>query len=116
MIDYKLKEIEDGDQTLLFELSGHLDADACDYLFSILEDRVHDGHARLVIDCEGLEFISSVGLGMLIRIHSRLKKRGGDVRLSGVHGPVADALRLVALDKVLKIYPSAEAAVESLKA
>ncbi len=103
---------EDGD-IYLFRLSGELGSETCDYLYVILAERIGDGARKLVLECDDLRIISSMGLGLLMRVHSKMKKLGGDVKLVRVHGAVATAFKLVMLDKVLSIYPSVRAAMES---
>jgi anti-anti-sigma regulatory factor len=44
-----------------------------------------------------------------------MKKLGGDVRLVGVSGLVADVVRVVKLDKILQIYDTVEEAVEDIE-
>ncbi len=112
MINWTTAEFADG-QILAFRLSGQLDTSSCDYLYDVLEGSIEDGKLKIVLDCEDLEFISSMGLGMLMRVHSKMAKLGGNVCLCQVHSTIADVLRLVMLDKVLRVYPSVEAAVES---
>ena len=41
-----------------------------------------------------------------MRVHSRMKKVGGDVRLARLEGVVADAFSIAGFDKILKMYPS----------
>ncbi|MCP4190913.1 MAG: STAS domain-containing protein [Planctomycetaceae bacterium] len=116
MIDYRRREIGVDGQVLLMELSGQLDAAACEFLFSVIDGEIEDGRNQLIMDCHDLRFISSIGLGMLIRIHSKAKKNGGDVKLSRVHGVIADVIKLVMLDKVLQIYPTVDEAVAAFEA
>ena len=92
-------------------LSGRLDAFHCDYLLSCVEHQIEDGRKKLILDCKDLEFISSMGLAMLIRAHAKMKKLGGDVKLAGVGGLVASTLSLVGLDRVFHLYPTVEEAV-----
>ena len=92
-------------------LSGKLDEVGCDYLLSCVENRIENGYTKIILDCDKLAYISSMGLGMLVRVHSRMKKHGGDVKLASVHGVVADLLSMVRLDKVLEIYPSVGEAI-----
>lgn len=51
---------------------------------------------------------------MLMRVHSRMRRIGGDVNVAGVQGTVAKIVRLVRLDKSLHMYDSVDEAVESL--
>ena len=92
-------------------LSGKLDAFYCDYVLKCVEHQIEEGYKKLILDCNDLEFISSLGLGMLMRVHARMKKLGGDVKLARVHGVVASAITLVHLDRVLHMYPTVEEAV-----
>jgi anti-anti-sigma factor len=115
MIDWKTQELGENKDILLFEMSGRLDVSACEYFYSVLEGRIRRGCKKLILDCENLDFISSMGLGMLMRVHSRMKKEGGDVKLARIHGAVAEVVKLVMLDRVLHMYPSVEAALESFK-
>jgi anti-anti-sigma regulatory factor len=39
-----------------------------------------------------------------------MKKRGGEARLAGVQGVVAEVIHMVMLDKVLHLYPNVEEA------
>ena len=40
--------------------------------------RVVDGCEKMILDCGELSYISSMGLGMLMRVHSKMKKKGGE--------------------------------------
>jgi anti-sigma B factor antagonist len=111
MLDWKTDRLGPGGDILVFHISGRLDTLQCDYFFSVLENHIRRERRKLIIDCHDLEFISSMGLGMLLRVHSRMKQQGGDVRLAGVRGTVADVLHLVALDRVLQMYPCVDDAV-----
>ena len=95
-------------------LSGELDAFNCDYVLKCVESLVQDGCTKLVLDCTELTFISSVGIGMLMRVHSRMKRIGGDVNVAGVQGTVANIVRLVRLDKALHMFDTVDDAVEAL--
>jgi anti-sigma B factor antagonist len=112
MIEWHYEEIGENGEIVLLPLSGKLEAVDSDYLFSAIENEIHEGRQKLVIDCHGLEYISSVGLGMLLRLQARMKKFGGEVRLARVHGPIVQLLRLVKLDRVFHMYDSVEKAIE----
>lgn len=110
MIDYKIKRSGEKDVHLLIELSGQLDTVGCESLTSVIENELTDDVERLIVDCQNLEYISSRGLGALVQIHTRMKKRGGQARLAGVQGVIAEVIHMVMLDKVLHLYPSVEEA------
>lgn len=113
MIDYHRYTTGPDDQVLVIEVTGRLDNDTSPFFFDCLEGEIEEGNTRVVLDCRGLTFLSSLGIGTLIRIQSRLKQRGGTVKLAAVPGVVADVLHVVHLDRLLDIYPDVDTAVAS---
>ncbi len=69
-----------------------------------VEALVDAGLRRIIIDCDKLSYISSFGIGVLLQLHRRLAKHGGDVKLCSVHGAVAKVLGVVRLDTIFDIY------------
>ncbi len=51
-------------------------------------------------------YYSSYGVGVLIRLHRRMKGHGGDVRLASVRSVLADVLALTHLTSLFEIYKS----------
>lgn len=111
MADFYYKELGINNDIVSVVLSGRLDTEQCDYLLHCVQKQIENGCNKLILDCDGLEYISSMGLGMLMRVHSRMLKHGGDTKLACVHGIVAEAIKLVRLDKLLEMYPSVEQAM-----
>ncbi len=108
MIDFKSQVLDD--DVLLVQLSGKLDSAAADDFFSRIDEKMQEGYQRMIIDLQDLEFVSSLGLGMIVRTHSRMKKQGGNVKLARIEGAVADIFRVVGFDQILRIYPTVEEA------
>lgn len=115
MFEYQYQKSGKNGDILVMVLSGTLDASHCDYLLECLEEDILEGRKKLVLDCSGLDFISSVGLGMLVRVNSRMRKRGGDVKLAAVQGTVADLMSLVGLNRIFQIYSTVGEAVAALE-
>lgn len=86
----------DGQQAVL--LSGRLDAAQAERAQAFL-DAVP---APCVLDLQGLEYISSAGLGVLLRTHKRLLADGG-IRLVNVNPHVIDIFRYSGMDKLFAI-------------
>lgn len=60
-----------------------------------------------VIDASGLEYISSAGLGVLLKTHKRLLAAGAGLRLVNVNPHVQDVFRYSGLDKLFTITTTA---------
>ena len=71
------------------------------------------GRSKIIIDCRNLGFVSSLGIGALVALQTRLRRKGGAVKLAAVQGPVMQVLRAVRLDKVFDIYGDLEFARQS---
>ncbi len=67
-----------------------------------------DGVAgSVVLDCTALEYLSSAGLGVLLKTQKRLKAAAGGLRLTGVNRHVHDIFRYAGFDQIFDIVPAA---------
>jgi anti-sigma B factor antagonist len=69
----------------------------------------HDPH--IVLDLSAVEAIDSGGLGLLIRLQSRVRNAGGDVKLCAMPARIAEILRVTRLDTVFDTHESEGGAV-----
>ena len=113
MIDYETYRMGDDSDVLVIAVSGHLDNESSDFFFDCIRGQIEEGNRKLVIDCRGIEYISSLGLGMLVRANSRLKKVGGAVKLARIEGVIADVIKAVGLHRLFNMYPTVREACAS---
>ena len=78
---------------------GRLDAAAAPAAQAFL-DKI-EGTATL--DCSGLDYISSAGLGVLLKTQKRLLAGGGKLRLAGVNRHLRDILGYSGFDQLFEI-------------
>src|SRR5690349_4670334 len=97
----------DGD-ILTIVLRGNLDSASAPEFDRRIQEHLDAGHSRIIIDCRYMGFISSLGIGSLVALQTRLRRKGGAVKLAAIQGAVMQVLRLVRLDKVLDIYGDLE--------
>jgi anti-sigma B factor antagonist len=81
---------------------GRLDAAAAPAAQAFL-DKV-EGTATL--DCSGLDYISSAGLGVLLKTQKRLLAAGGKLRLAGVNRHLRDIFGYSGFDQLFEIEPA----------
>ena len=60
----------------------------------------------VTLDCSGLEYISSAGLGVLLKTQKRLLASNGKLRLSGVTRHVRDIFQYSGFDRLFEIAPA----------
>ena len=58
------------------------------------------------LDCTALEYISSAGLGVLLKTQKRLKATGGKLRLTGVNRHLQDIFLYSGFDQIFEIEPA----------
>jgi anti-sigma B factor antagonist len=83
----------------MVSVAGRLDAAQAPRAQELL-DRLED-HCE--IDMSGLEYISSAGLGVLLRTHKRLMASGGGVRLVNVDHHIKDILTYSGFDRLFEV-------------
>lgn len=100
----ELFPVEKDDGVLVIRAEGGIDGRNADQFLEEVSALVDNGEDRIIIDCSGLDAVSSLGLSALLRIHSRMRQRGGHVRIAGVRGPVAQVLQLTGLRAVFDLH------------
>ena len=74
------------------------------------------GHATLVVDLSKTHFCDSAGLSVLIRARKRAVAEGGELRLVASTPAVLGVFAITGLDRLIRVFPSLEAAVAELPA
>ncbi len=80
-------------------IAGRLDAAQSPAAQAFL-DKVQ---GKVTLDCSRLEYISSAGLGVLLKTQKRLMASGGMLRLSGVNRHLKDIFVYSGFDKIFEI-------------
>ena len=80
-------------------ISGRLDAAQAQAAQTFL-DAVQ---GTVTLDCTGLEYISSAGLGVLLKTQKRLLASGGKLKLTGVNRHLQDIFRYSGFDQIFEI-------------
>ena len=95
-------------------LTGELTAPSHGVLTGSLKPLLEGGQPRVILDVTAVSFITSVGLGELVRVVAQANSVGGRVVLAGPTPFVADVLETTKLDKFFEICESVDAALHRL--
>jgi anti-sigma B factor antagonist len=96
-------EIEFGvEDTVMVE--GRLDAAQAVKAQAFL-DQI-EGHC--VLDLAKLEYVSSAGLGVLLKTHKRLMEADSGIKLINVNHHIHDIFRYSGFDKLFEIVPASD--------
>lgn len=95
-------EIRLGDQGEVV-MSGRLDAAQCDKALQFLDAL----SAPRVVDLAALEYISSAGLGVLLKTQKRVMAGGQGLRLVNANRHIRDIFKYAGFDRIFEIPPGA---------
>ena len=93
MFDIK---IENGKEIYLI---GRFDASQTEKAYKVL-DKINED---CVVDFKELQYISSAGLGTLIKTYSRLRDAGNSIKLINMNKHILEVFKISALDKVFRL-------------
>lgn len=95
----------------VLEINGRLDFGTSDQLQKAVEAALERGSTRLVIDCKGLNYVSSSGLRVFILAGKQFKAGGGKLTISGLSPMVYKVFEISGLPAVLDIVGTREEAL-----
>ena len=81
-------------------------------LLEIAETYIDEKKVRVIIDMTKVDWISSAGISMFLAILTRLRNRGGDLRLANMSPVVFNLIDKCRLTMVLHPYGSLEEALK----
>lgn len=109
-MDLSLESREVGDRTVL-TVAGEIDVYTAPKLRDKITDVVNDGHYAIVVDLEGVEFLDSTGLGVLVGGLKKVRAHSGSLDLVCSQDRLLKIFRITGLSKVFTIHPSLEASL-----
>jgi anti-sigma B factor antagonist len=100
----------EGDYTII-ECVGELDIVTVPDLRELLAELIADGHYHLVVDLQGLDFIDSTGLGVLVGGHKRVHPHDGSLQLVRTKERILELFRITGLANIFPIHAATKDAL-----
>lgn len=88
-------------------VTGSLDTPGSEKFMAEMAARVIPHCPSLVLDMSGVEWVSSAGVGALVRLLTRTQSSGGTLALFGCGPKVHTVLRICGLEKALNVCETA---------
>jgi len=101
------------DDVCVLKMSGQMREMGADILRERLDEVLEDGHYRLVFDMSDVSFISSTGLGQMMRAFRAATEQDGYVRIVNPQPLVEEVFRFTKLQTLIGIFPSVEEAIQA---
>jgi anti-sigma B factor antagonist len=111
-VDLSLTTRTEGDRTVV-SVGGEIDVYTAPKLREQLIDLVSAGQYHIVVDMEGVDFLDSTGLGVLVGGLKRVRAHDGSLQLVCSQERILKIFRITGLTKVFEIHASVAEAVAS---
>lgn len=109
-LDIDVREL--GSQSVV-DVKGEIDVYTAPKLREKLIELVSEGSYNVVVNLEGVDFLDSTGLGVLVGALKRVKAHDGDLSLVCTQDKILKIFKITGLTKVFPIHPSVEEATEA---
>ena len=97
----------------ILSLNGRLDAYLSNGVESSINALIDKGSVKIIVNFDGVEYISSSGLRVLLASQKRLKKEEGDLKLACLKPYVKEVFDIAGFTQLFEIYEQEEEAVNS---
>jgi anti-sigma B factor antagonist len=108
--DATIKQETAGDAIVL-RISGQMREMGADALRDELDQLVAAGHFKLIFDLGDVSFVSSTGLGQMMRAYRQAVSNGGYLRVVNPQPLVEEVFRFTKLHTLIGIFPTVEEAL-----
>ena len=115
-MDINLETRKLGNLAYLIEVQGEIDVYTSPRVKETINDLIEKGNYFLVINLEGVRYIDSTGLGVLIGALKKVKENDGAVSLISTNPQIKKIFTITGLVKIFGIYKNEEEALASMTA
>jgi len=98
----------------IISISGRIDTVTSKDVEAKLDGATEERKEKIIINLEKMDYISSVGLRVLLSALKKQKQNQGSLQLASLQPFVQNIFKITGLDKVFQIFPTEEAAFQSL--
>jgi anti-sigma B factor antagonist len=102
-------EVEQG---TVIGITGRLDTTTYALLEKRLSDLVEGNHDRILLDCAGMDYISSSGLRILLMTLKKITLAKGKFALCGLQENIREIFEISGFTSIFKIYASQDEALK----
>jgi len=111
MADFNVTKREVGDVSIL-DVNGFLDAHTAPDLENAFNNLIENKNFKVVVNFNGLKYISSAGLGVFMAYVETMRENNGDIKFSNLKDDVYSVFDLLGFPMLYEFYKTEEEAVE----
>ena len=77
---------------------------------------IGESEKKVIFDFSAVDYLDSTGVGIIAICAGKLHHAGGKLRVAGATGIVDQVFRVVRMENIVSVYPTAAAAAENFSA
>ncbi len=103
------------EEVTIIKLSGSLNAYTAPEFETILRDTI-DENPKIILDLCNLDYISSIGLGVIIGYVEDAREKGGDIRIFLKNNSIVEEIfEITGFPKIIKFFDDKNSGIQSFK-
>jgi anti-sigma B factor antagonist len=108
---FTVERSQEGDVSIL-ALHGYLDAYTAPQFEKAIQEEYDSRRVHIVVDCVGLTYISSAGLGVFMSFIEDVREAQGDIKICSVVPTVFQVFEILGFPELFEIVPARADAIE----
>ena len=103
------------DDVSIVEPIGYLNAHTARHFEEALQGLIDRNQLRIVINCNGLAYIASAGLGVIMGLIDMVRENQGDIRMCCMNETVFNIFEVLGFTHLYSVFTSEDLAVHSFQ-
>ena len=99
---------------IVISLNGELTVDSEDQFKRTVQDAWHESPSNVILDCENLDMIDSIGLESFLWLSELLAQSNHQLRCANVNETIAQIFEFTRLERVFSVHDEIEEAARSI--
>jgi len=108
-------EARELDEVTVIYPRGYVNAHTVRLFESEIQRSLDKQRFKIVVNCQGLAYIASAGLGAIMGAIEEIRENGGDLRIAELNETVRNIFEILGFSHLYHIYPSEMDAIVSFR-
>lgn len=97
---------------MLVQITGRISLGRdCEDVEYAVDELIRANRKKVVFDLSQIDYVDSMGVGILVMCGGKMKAAGGELRLASLQPRIAELMKMTKLDQVFPFYSTAAAAI-----
>ena len=98
---------------IVITVEGRMDAVSAPEFEKFLNGLIDEGALKVIVDFEGLDYISSAGLRSVLITAKKIQSKSGEILIVSLHHTVKEIFEISGFSTIIPIHASVDAVLET---